>query len=74
MTGVPSSTAAVPDPAHRRELLSILTAGRDVQIPELLVETATVRAALVPSGSGWPPYDSHCPDGGHVGLVVSHPS
>lgn len=52
---VPAS-AAEPDPAHYEELSNVLTAWRDVQIPELLVDTATVRAALVPAASGWPPY------------------
>ncbi len=57
MVGIPGCAAAAA-PADRDHLGQLLTTWRDVQVPELLVDTAIIRAALAPGSSGWPPYSS----------------
>jgi len=54
--GIDVTCARAIDSAETGELQALLVTWKNVQVPELTLDTACVRALLNPESSGWPPY------------------
>lgn len=54
--GIDATCVRAIDSPEMGELQALLVTWKNVQVPELTLDTAFIRALLNPESSGWPPY------------------